>query len=219
MTVIARRFIFFVCVLSALSFAVAPPGAAQEHQPAPAAQPSGAEVHEPAVADGHTAEEEHAEGIWPTVARLFNFGLLVGVLVYFLRSPIASYLSSRSDQIRSALVQASAMRASAEAQLAEIEARMKALPAELATLRAQGKQEVVAEEARIRAAAEAERERLLEHMRRDIDLQVRIARRALMEEAAALAVGVARERIVRQITADDQLRLVDRYTAQLGGGR
>ena len=216
---IARRFIFFVCVLSALSLAAAPPGAAQEHQPAPAAQPSGAEVHEPAVADGHTAEEEHAEGIWPTVARLFNFGLLVGVLVYFLRSPIASYLSSRSDQIRSALVQASAMRASAEAQLAEIEARMKALPAELATLRAQGKQEVVAEEARIRAAAEAERERLLEHMRRDIDLQVRIARRALMEEAAALAVGVARERIVRQITADDQLRLVDRYTAQLGGGR
>src|SRR5690606_34688529 len=64
-------------------------------------------------------------------ARLLNFGILVGALVYFLRSPIANYLASRSTQIRQDLVTASEMRAAATAQLAEIEKKMQALPAEL----------------------------------------------------------------------------------------
>jgi hypothetical protein len=34
-----------------------------------------------------------------------------------------------------------------------------------------------------------------------------------------LAVRIAEERITRSITTDDQLRLVDRYTAQLRGVR
>jgi F-type H+-transporting ATPase subunit b len=218
--VIARRFIL-VCAALALALVVAGPAAwAQEHQPAPSTeQPRGAEVHEPAAAGGHTAEEEHAEGIWPTIARLFNFAVLVGVLVYFLRAPIANYLTSRSDQIRSELVHARAMRDAAGAQLAEIERRMKALPAELDALRTRGAQEVAAEDARIRTAAEAERERLLAQMRREIDLQVRIARRMLVEEAAALAVDVARQRITREMTREDQMRLVARYTRQLGGAR
>jgi F-type H+-transporting ATPase subunit b len=184
-----------------------------------AAQPAGGEVHEQAAAEGHTAEEEHSEGIWPTIARLVNFGLLVGLLSYFLRSPIANYLASRSEQIRADLVQAAAMRTAAEAQLAEIDRKMKALPAELELLRARGAQEVAAEEARIRAAADADRDRLLDHMRRDIELQVRIARRTLVAEAAALAVAAARERVVRTITPDDQIRLLDRYTTQLGAAR
>ena len=82
-------------------------------------------MHEPSAAEGHTAEGEHEEGIWPTIARLFNFALLVGVLAYFLRSPIAGYLESRSRQIRSDLVEASRLRTAAESQLAE---RLKDLP-------------------------------------------------------------------------------------------
>ena len=68
---------------------------------------------------------------------------------------------------------------------------MEALPAELEALRAQGAREIAAEEARIRAAAAAERERLLEQARREIDLQVRVAERDLVSHAADLAVGVA----------------------------
>src|SRR5690606_30981492 len=130
---------------------------------------------------------------WPTIARVVNFALLVGILAYFLRSPIAGYLASRSEQIRADLVDAARMRAEAESQLAEIDRRMKALPGELEALRARGARDVQAGEASIRTAAEAERDRLLQQMRREIDLQVRIVRRQLMEEAAALAVGVARE--------------------------
>jgi F0F1-type ATP synthase membrane subunit b/b' len=52
-------------------------------------------------------------------------------------------------------------------------------------------------------------------MRREIDLQLRAARRDLVTHAADLALQVARERIRTQITSDDQARLVDDYLAQV----
>ncbi len=161
------------------------------------------------------AEKEH-EGILPTVAKLFNFAVLVGVLVYFLRTPIADYLRTRSTQIREALTTAAEMRKTATAQLEEIKRQLAALPAELEALKKRGVEDTAAEEARIAETAKAERARLLEQTRREIDMRLRIARRELTEHAAQLAVQVAEDRIRRTITPDDQLRLVDRYTTQLG---
>jgi F0F1-type ATP synthase membrane subunit b/b' len=192
--------------------------AADELCAADQAQPADSAAVDPhAVAEGRTAEvQHHGESLWLTVARLLNFGLLVGGLAYFLGPLISRYLSSRSDQIRADLVQAAAMRRTADSQLAEIDVRLKALPAELEELRRRGTQEIAAEEARIRAAADAERQRLLAHMHRDLELQVRIARRTLTHEAAMLAVGVAERRIRASITPADHRRLLDRYTRQLG---
>lgn len=176
-----------------------------------AAQPA-----EPAAASAPAAEEApHGRGIVDDIARLFNFALFAGTLVYLLKSPIRKYLSDRGAAIRSDLVNAAAMRDAAAAQIAEIDQKMKALPAELEALRAQGAKEIAAEEARIQAAAAAERERLLEQARREIDLQVKIAERDLVSHAAELAVGVASERIKKNITDEDQTRLVDRYVTQL----
>jgi F-type H+-transporting ATPase subunit b len=152
-------------------------------------------------------------------AKLFNFALLAGALVYFLKSPIAAYLTSRSTQIRQDLVTAAEMRAAARAQLLEIQKKLTSLPAELEALKAQGAEDVRNEKARIAAAAATERERLMEQARREIDMTLRIARRELIEQTATLAVGIARDRITRTITPEDQIRLVDRYTGQLGEAR
>jgi F-type H+-transporting ATPase subunit b len=165
------------------------------------------------------AEAPHEQTILQTVAKLANFALLAGVLVYFLKSPISEYLATRGTRIRQDLLTASEMRAAAAAQLAEIERKLQLLPAELNALRAQGAQDVVAEQARIAQAAEAERDRLIAHTRREIETRLRIARRELTEHAAMLAVRIAEDRIRRTISPDDQLRLVDRYTAQLKEAR
>ena len=212
------RFLLTICFLGALLFAT--PALAQEHKPAlpnaDAAVPQGAQPAHPPD-EAHADEADH--GVMDTVFRLANFAILVGVLVYFLKSPIAAYLSSRSTQIRQELVTADEMRSAASAQLAQIDARMAALPAELEALKRQGAEDVRSEQARITAAAAAERERLLEQTRREIDMRLRIARRELTEHAARLAVGVAEQRIRRSITPDDQLRLVDRYASQLREAR
>jgi F-type H+-transporting ATPase subunit b len=174
-------------------------------------EPSGAPTAEAA----HAEEQEHGRGIIDVIARLVNFGILAGTLVYLLRSPISSYLSKRHDEIHSDLVNAEESKRTAAAQIEEIDRRMKALPAELEALRVQGAAEIVAEEERISEAAAAERDRLLEQARRDIDLQVKVAERDLVKHAANLAVGVATERIKNTITDDDRQRLVDRYVQQL----
>ena len=173
-------------------------------------------AQEPQAAHGAAEAEAHqGRGAVDVIARLVNFAILAGSLWYLLRSPIAKYLADRGTQIRSDLVNAAELKQTAAAAIEEIDRKMKALPAELEALRAQGAEEIAIEEARIRAAAAAERERLLEQARREIDLQVKVAERELVTYAADLAVGVASERIKNTITSDDQQRLVDRYVQQL----
>ena len=154
-------------------------------------------------------------GIMETVAKLFNFAILVFILVHFLRRPIANYLVDRSQQIRHALVEAAATRAQASTDLGRIETRLAALPAELEALKARGADEVQAEQGRIRALAVTERERVLSQTRREIEQQYRLARRALVQETAEQAANVARTRIERDITPADQARLIDRYLNQV----
>ncbi len=204
-----------VAVLSVAAIA-----AAQEHsQPAKPTTQEG-KVDAPATAyekQEHAAEEHGGEHgglsalLWPTV----NFVILAGGLWWFFKQPVASYLRDRHDSIRKDLVEAANVKAGAAAQLAEIDRKLQALPAELEALKRRGAEEIAAEEQRIAAVAAAERERLLQQTRREIELQVRLAKRELVEHAADLAVQLAGERIQQSITPADQERLVDRYLEDL----
>jgi len=191
------------------------PAAVAAQGPEPAAAPAAQPVEHAEAEAAHGSE--HA--VRDLIARLLNFAVLVGVLVYFLKSPLAGYLSSRSAQIRQDLVAAAELRRTASAELEAIQQQLNALPAELAALKVRGEEDVRAEQVRIADAARIERERLLDQTRREIEMRLRLARRELTEYAAELAVSVAQERIKKTITPEDQLRLVDRYTTQLKEAR
>jgi F-type H+-transporting ATPase subunit b len=205
-----------VAVLSVAPIVVA----AQEHgQPAKPATQEG-KVDAPATAyekQEHAAEEHGDEHgglsalLWPTV----NFVILVGGLWWFFKQPVATYLHDRHDSIRKDLVEAANVKAGAAAQLAEIDRKLQALPGELEALKHRGAEEIAAEEQRIAGMAAAERERLLQQTRREIELQVRIAKHELVEHAADLAVQLAGDRIQRTMTPADQERLIDRYLQDL----
>jgi F-type H+-transporting ATPase subunit b len=176
----------------------------QEAAPGVAAEPN---EH----ADAEHAEEEHhsvwAGLLWPTV----NFAILFGGLWYLLAAPISTYLKDRHTSIRKDLVEAASISASAQAQLAEVDRKLKALPGEIEALRQRGTEEIAAEGDRIARLATAERERLLEQTRREIDAQLRLAKRELVEHTADLAVQLAGTRIAQQITPADHEHIVDRY--------
>jgi F-type H+-transporting ATPase subunit b len=209
------RGLWLLAILTtALSLASAASIGAQGHEAPPA--PS-AHAQPPAAEHGAT-EETHEEGggLLHTIAKLTNFLILVGVLVYYLKSPIAAYLVGRSTHIRQDLIAAADTRAAATKQLDDIKRKLQTLPGELAALKAQGEADVKAERVRLAQVASIERERLLGQTRREIDTRFRVARRELIELTAQLAVTVARDRISRSITPEDQMRLVDRYTSQVG---
>jgi F-type H+-transporting ATPase subunit b len=216
------RIVLVALMLTALAVAAPRAYAQAEQAPAaPAAQHDAAkpaDQHEAATSAAHEADESHDPGWMPTVWKAANFVLLIGLLGYFLRAPINGYLDGRIARVREDLVTAAQTRETAVRQLAEIDAKLAALPGEIAALKTRGAEDLVAERARIEQAAQAERQRVLEHTRREIDMRLRVAKRELLELAANLAVNVAAERIRTTITPDDQTRLVDRYASQLQAG-
>jgi F-type H+-transporting ATPase subunit b len=202
--------------------AVAPPAReapapADAHQATPAdvphgQPPAGAHAEEEA---GHGEESGHGESLGAFLSRIANFLILALGLWYFARSPLGNYLAAKAERIRDDLAHAERTRKEAEARLAAIEQQMRALPDELEGLRSRGSEEIAVEYARIRELATHERERLLEHTRREIDAQLRSARRDLARHAAELAVDLASARIKSRITAEDHARLIDRYVTQV----
>lgn len=198
-----------VALALALLLWIAP--AALRAQPPDAGHPPAAAQH----ADEAHAEEEHHSALsgllWPTV----NFAILFGGLWWFFKQPFVMYLRDRHSAIRKDLVEAANVKAAAAAQLAEIDQKLAALPGEIEALRRRGSEEIAAEEQRIAAAAAAERDRLLEQTRREIALQLRLARRELVEHTADLAVHLAGDRLHRQISPDDHDHIVNRYLRQI----
>lgn len=157
-------------------------------------------------------------GWFAVIAKAFNFALLVAILVYFLKAPLLSYLNGRITRVRQDLVAAAETRDAASRQLDDIHAKLKVLPAEIEALKRRGAEDIAAERVRIEEAAEIERQRLLQQTAREIEMKFRVARRELIEHAADLAVQLASDRVRASMTADDQARLFDRYTAQLQAG-
>jgi F-type H+-transporting ATPase subunit b len=205
--------------MAVLAIAMLVTTAASAQQP-PVEHPTPGVAAQPAdehAADEHAAEGEHgsiwAGLLWPTL----NFAILAGGLWWFFKEPFANYLRDRHSAIRRDLVEAANVKAAAAAQLEELERKLQALPGEIDALRQRGGEEIAAEEARISALAAAERERLLEQTRREIEVQLRLAKRELTEHTADLAVQLAGDRIRQQITPADQDRLVDRYLDQVKG--
>ena len=195
------------------------PAPADTHAQTPADHAPAAGGHAPAgdhgQAAGHGGGEEHGESILVTLARLANFAILAGVIYWMARKPLADHLASRGAQIRKDLVDAAQTRSTATARLADIEAKLAALPGELENLRRRGAEELEAERARMRASAEAERDRLVDQARREIASQTRTARGELRAHAASLAVDVAQARLRETLTAAEQSALVDQYAAQM----
>lgn len=157
-------------------------------------------------------------GWFAVIAKAFNFAVLVGVLVYFLKAPLLTYLDGRITGVRRDLVAAAETRDAASRQLDDIHAKLHALPAEIEALKQRGADDIAAERVRIEQAADVERARLLQHTAREIEMKFRIARRNLIEHAAELSVQLASDRVRTSMTQDDQARLFDRYTSQLQSG-
>jgi F0F1-type ATP synthase membrane subunit b/b' len=195
-----------LCLCPAL-LSAEPAAAKQAEETAPS--------HETPSQDEEAHGEEAGHGAWGTIGTLVNFLVLAGGLYYFLRTPLAGHLTGRAEGIRSALAEAESTRQAASAQLAEVEAKLQALPREIEALRQRGVEEIAAEEARIRHATEEERSRMVSQARREIDLALRVAKQELVAHAAALAVDVASAHLRATMTPADQERLITRYAADV----
>lgn len=152
-----------------------------------------------------------------TIGRFFNLALVIGVLVWVARKPLAAFYANRSATIREQLAEAQKARSEAETKLAEVEARMSRLDDELRAMKEAAEREGRQEFERLTAAAERDAQKAIDRARQEIEGMTRAAEIELKTHAAELAVQLAEERIRQEIGPEDRRRLFARFVTKIGG--
>jgi F-type H+-transporting ATPase subunit b len=145
-----------------------------------------------------------------------NFAIVAGVIIWISRKNLPAMFRNRTAMIQKAMEEARQTSADANRRLAEIEARLSKLDLEIGEMRATAEKEAVAEEQRIKAAADEDAQKIVDSVGQEITAAVRTARRELTAYAADLAVALARKQIHVDTSTDQTL--VQRFARQLSNG-
>ncbi|HTY22332.1 MAG TPA: ATP synthase F0 subunit B [Desulfomonilaceae bacterium] len=154
---------------------------------------------------------------WMLLWRVINAVALVGLLIYFLRKPLAKFFSERKAQISKDLEDAKQQRERAEALVREYEAKLAGMEKELEKLRDELRKSADAESAKITINAEKMSASMVEAAKMAAEQEVRKAKAALKSEAVALAVQLAETLIREKINDEDRKKIVKDYLDKVGG--
>jgi F-type H+-transporting ATPase subunit b len=172
------------------------------------------------AAEGGEQEGEH-HGVDPkTLAlQLFNFGVLLFILIKFGGPAINKGLRARHEQLKADMEEATRVRAVAELRFKEQEKRLANLETELDHMRQAILKEAEYEKERIIAAAEEKSRRVQEETRFQLEQQIKEAELRFRAEVAQAAIKIAEELLRRSVNAGDEQRLVQSFVAELGAAR
>ena len=151
----------------------------------------------------------------PIVSKAFNLVLFIGILYYLLRKPVREFFTTRLSEVRAMLDRAAREKAEAEAKMNELNARLSKLDAELAEIREQAEREAQTERARLEAEAKADAEKLRVTAQREIEGAKQTALVQLREFTANKSVELAEQLIRRELTPQDDARLLQRVSEEL----
>ena len=146
-----------------------------------------------------------------------NFLILAGVLVYFLRKPLSSFLKERSELLRKAIDDAARARAEAAEKLVAIETRTAKLSDEIAAMNAKMDVEAAAEARRLQETVTAEISRIRAQSEFTGEQEVKKAREELRREASLLAARAAEELVRKTLSPEDQERLIRENLEKIEG--
>jgi F-type H+-transporting ATPase subunit b len=149
---------------------------------------------------------------WVSLA--INFIILALFFWMLLKAKIPQFFRDRTSAIQKAMKEAQAASADATARLNAIEARLAKMDAEVAEIKSGAEREAVAEEERIRTAAEDDKQKVVAAAEAEIAAIARSARHDLKNFAASLAVDIAAHKIKVDDSTDQAL--VRNFAGHLG---
>jgi F-type H+-transporting ATPase subunit b len=167
-----------------------------------------------ASAAGDAEGASLSDMIWQAV----NLVLIVGVVAYFARKPLAEYLQQRRQGIQENLESSARILDEAESKLAAWNERAARLDAELGEMRETSRRLAEEERDKMLAQARATAERIRNDAQAAVDQELRRARAELSAEAADLAVELAARLIADKVSDDDQQRLFDEFLSRVESG-
>lgn len=165
--------------------------------------------------EGGTLEKGEEAKAPPFVLMLLNFGLLLVILGWKAKPALGNYADKRHRQIKSALDEASRLRAEAEEKLAEYKQRIAKVDAEVDAIIADIRADAEAEKRRIIAGAEAQAQTLKRDAENRIAAELSRARDNLSREVVLAAIAAAQGLIEKNTSAADRNAALDSFLADL----
>lgn len=146
---------------------------------------------------------------------IINFVIFVALMVYVLRKPLRSYLISRRDTFEAMLAESQKAHQDAAAKLAEFEARLAKLDAEIAEMKRTAQDEGEKDRATIIAQAKDYASKLKTDTSRMIAQELRSSKELLKGTTIDLAIVLAERMLRQQLKPADHAKLVKGYVQQL----
>jgi F-type H+-transporting ATPase subunit b len=168
-------------------------------------------VHLTAVFGWAAEGQSSWRATYDLVMMWINFGILAFLLVKYARAPLLNLLRGEADKTAAVLKQAQEGKEHIDQKVRDT---LKDLENARERLR-ETQERIIREGARQRQriidSAQHEGRQLLERTRQKIDVQIAEAHLRLRHELVDRAVAAALERLPAEITAEEQVRLVDRF--------
>lgn len=153
------------------------------------------------------------------VFQLIMFLILMALLKKFAWGPLMGIMQQREDHIAGEITAAEASRAEANKILEEQRQLLKEARTEAQAMIENSKKQGVEQREEIIATARQEAERLKESAKREIETQKEQAVAALQKQVASLSVLIASKVIEKELSADDQQKLINDYIQEVGEER
>jgi F-type H+-transporting ATPase subunit b len=149
--------------------------------------------------------------IWQSIA----FVLLLVLLGRFIKKPLAAFLSSRQEEVQSAIKQSARKREEAEALLSEWQRKVDSLNQEVKELHQRIRADGEAEQKKIVSRAKEEGERIRQQAGVIAEQELIKVRAALKRERVDLSVELAERLLKEAIKPQDQERLIEEYIGKV----
>jgi F-type H+-transporting ATPase subunit b len=162
------------------------------------------------------AEHEEAhftwrDWLWPVV----NFAILVVVLYFAGRKPMAAYFKNRTEMIEKSLKEATQARELAQKTLDEVRSRLNNTDKEIEQIIEAARHSGEKEKEAIIAEGERLKEKIVEQAKANIDFELQKAKDKIKSDAALLALELAEKEIKEKLGKKEQESLIDDYIKRL----
>ncbi len=164
----------------------------------------------------HAADSLSPEKLKDLGFRVMNFIVLLLILVKFGAKPIANGLGARRKQIREELEDLEAKKVDAEMAYKDFSEKLESVEKDVGTIVEKAVAQAEIEKVRILEAAEKSADDIKRSAEMAIANEVTAAKRVLKVEVTEQAAVMAEELIVKNLTSDDQVKIIEDYLDKVG---
>jgi F-type H+-transporting ATPase subunit b len=152
-----------------------------------------------------------SELIFPTI----NLTILIVVMVVYLREPLRGFVRARHEELRDELRRVRELLVSAKSKYEEFSAKLKAMEAEIQSLRDQTNQDVSATKSRVLAEAQALSATIVSDSRRSAQGLYGRLKSELFSEVGHKIIDRTEQMIRERLTGDDRARIRNEFSTQV----